>query len=348
MITGELVKNKIIIKKPKEASKLYNKNCFGKILSDNTLELNYFETFYLLDQKKLTVYKEDERIDLGKLIEMAAEKIPDFITKYLVFKDLRKRGYIVKNFEGENSISFQRVTKTGSNDKQFLVSVFSEVDTFDLKKIIESLRFSYKQGKLLWFAILDEEGDITYYDVSKVDFYGEIKNNVFEKNKAVFLKNKILVFDEGFSRDLFEKEFFGKPFESGLQLSFVESLYLSDKGFLDVFLSDGKKLSKKQFIDIVRKTQPDIDLRFTVFKDLKKRGFIVKTGFKFGSHFRVYTKHPDVSHAEYLVHVVDKDFSGFWSEISRAVRLAHSVNKEIVFAIVDKEIDYVKLVRLRP
>ncbi len=348
MITGELVKNRVIIKKPKDVNRLYNKNFFGELLADKTLEINFFETAYLLDQKKLEVYKDGIKIDSRKLFEIAVKKTPEFITRYLVFKDLRKRGYIIKNFEGKKGISFQRVTKTGNHDKQFFVSVFSEVDLFDLKKIVEPLSFSYKQKKLLWFAILDEEGDITYYDVSKVNFYGKIKNNRFKKGKAVLLKNKILIFDERLSKDLFEKEFFGKPFESGLQLSFVETLYLSDEGFLDVYLDDGEKISKKRFIDIVSKTQPDINLRFTVFKDLKKRGFIVKTGFKFGSHFRVYTKHPDVSHAEYLVHVVDKDFSGFWSEISRAVRLAHSVNKEIVFAIVDKKIDYIKLVRVRP
>ena len=348
MITAELVKNRIIIKKPKEVNRLYNKNCFGKLLPNKTLELNFFETFYLLDEKKLEVCRKEVKVDPKKLFEIAVEKAPDFITKYLVFKNLRKRGHVIKNFEGEMGISFQKIAKTSNNDKQFLVSVFSEVDLFDLKKIVEALHFSYKQKKLLWFAILDEEGDITYYDVSKVDFYGEIKNKIFRKNEAVFLGNKILVFDEKFSRDLFEKEFFGKPFDSGLQLSFVEALYLFDEGFLDIYSIDGKKIGRKQFIDVVRKTQPDIDLRFTVFKDLKKRGFIVKTGFKFGSHFRVYTRHPDVSHAEYLVHVVDKDFSGFWSEISRAVRLAHSVNKEIVFAIVDKKIDYIKLIRIRP
>jgi tRNA-intron endonuclease len=47
--------------------------------------------------------------------------------------------------------------------------------------------------------------------------------------------------------------------------------------------------------------------------------------------------------------VVEKGFTSIWSEISRAVRLAHSVNKEFVFARVDaKNIDYIKLGRLRP
>ena len=54
-------------------------------------------------------------------------------------------------------------------------------------------------------------------------------------------------------------------------------------------------------------------------------------------------------HAEYLVHVIEKGFRSSWAEISRAVRLTHSVNKEIVFARVDKKkIDYIKFGRLRP
>jgi tRNA-intron endonuclease len=100
---------------------------------------------------------------------------------------------------------------------------------------------------------------------------------------------------------------------------------------------------------MIHKLQPDIKLRLIVFKDLKKRGLIVKTGFKFGAHFRAYEKKPDETHAEYLVHVVEKNFKSIWAEISRAVRLAHTVNKEIVFARVDKnKIDYIKFGRLRP
>jgi tRNA-intron endonuclease len=99
----------------------------------------------------------------------------------------------------------------------------------------------------------------------------------------------------------------------------------------------------------MKKLQPDIEQRLMVFKDLKQRGLLVKTGFKFGAHFRAYTKQPDKTHAEYLIHVVEKGFTSIWAEISRAVRLAHSVNKEFVFARIDNQtIDYIKLGRLRP
>ena len=130
----------------------------------------------------------------------------------------------------------------------------------------------------------------------------------------------------------------------------VEALFLMKKKILKVTnIDDNKVLSFNQFKKLIIDIQPDINLRFTVFTDLKKRGLIVKTGFKFGVHFRAYTRQPELTHAEYLVHVVDKDFKSIWAEMSRAVRLAHSVNKEIVFARVDKKnIDYIKFGRLRP
>ena len=126
-------------------------------------------------------------------------------------------------------------------------------------------------------------------------------------------------------------------------------MYLQEKDVIDIYTVDDKKVSRENLLKIVKNQQQDINLRFCVFKDLKKRGLLVKTGFKFGAHFRAYSTKPEDTHAEYLIHVVNKDFKSTWAEISRAVRLAHSVNKEISFAIVDKnKIDYIKFGRLRP
>jgi tRNA-intron endonuclease len=176
-----------------------------------------------------------------------------------------------------------------------------------------------------------------------------IKEHKFPKGKCVLLDDRAIVFDKKLASILFEKEFFGKPFGQWLQISFVETLYLNKSGIVEISTSDGKKVPKDKVEKIITKKQPDIKHRLAVFEDLKKRGLIVKTGFKFGSHFRAYTKGPDETHAEYLIHVVSADFKSIWEEISRAVRLAHSVNKEICLAQVSKsKIDYIKFGRLRP
>jgi len=46
--------------------------------------------------------------------------------------------------------------------------------------------------------------------------------------------------------------------------------------------------------------------------------------------------------------VVPDDYSTVWAEISRAVRLAHGVKKEILFASSGQELSYIKLTRVRP
>jgi len=346
-MSGDLVKNKIIVKKAKDVGRLYNKSNFGKPLTDNQLELNLLEGVFLLGDNKINIYSKKKEVSFRDLIKLAAEKIPGFEVKYLAFRDLRYRGFAVKLSEDKD---FDLCIESTDDNKARFISVFSERYIFDVVKTKKLIKTAEENKCDLWYAIVDEEGDITYYDVSLLDLKGKIKKHSFSKDTGILLENRVVIFNEKLSKTLLEKEFYGKPFGNGLQLSLVESLYLLEKGVIDIRdKAIGEKLSLKKFKEKIVKTQPDIDVRLFVYKDLKKRGLIVKTGFKFGAHFRAYTKMPGETHAEYLLHVVDSKFKSVWAEISRAVRLAHSVNKEIVFARIDgKKIDYIRLGRLRP
>jgi len=346
IISAELEDEKIIVKKPKDVGRLYNKSHMGKTLSGGMLELDLIESVFLLDEKKIKVFHDKKEIDFETLVKIASEKIDDFERKYLVFKDLRKRGQIVKFNKEKDGFDFYQF-QTKKSEKMFYVCVFSEQDLFEIRKTHDLLG-KLLDDSVLWFAIVDEEGDITYYSVSHVELAGKNKCNSFKKIEGFVLDDKVLIFDEEKSKELFEKEFFGKPFGSFLQLSFVEVLYLLEKKYINLREKE-KKISKDKFLKYAQKKQSDISSRLEVFKDLKKKGLIVKTGFKFGTHFRAYTKHPNDIHAEYLIHVIDKHFSSLWAEFSRAVRLAHSVNKEIIFSRnLKNKVEYVCFGRLRP
>lgn len=350
---GELIGDKIIVKKPKEAGRLYNKSKLGKTVKNNILQLDLLEGVFLLGEKKITLLQDNIEVDFQKLVKIAVEHVPRFEIKYLVFRDLRKKGYPVRLCEERRGVDFYigKQKKDGKiSGKTCFISAFSERNTVaidETKHLIDTV--AEKNGDL-WFAIVDEEGDITYYDVALVDVRGKMRGHVFPRITSVFLEDRVVIFDEKIAESLMRKEFFGKPFGDGLQLSMVEALYLMGKDVIEVQNIDtGRKVSLKWFKGFIQRSQPDIESRLVVFMDLKRRGLIVKTGFKFGAHFRAYTKKPDDTHAEYLVHVVDKGFRSVWSDISRAVRLAHSVNKEIVFARVDDEcVNYVRFGRLRP
>lgn len=81
------------------------------------------------------------------------------------------------------------------------------------------------------------------------------------------------------------------------------------------------------------------------YSDLLKRGFIVKTGFKYGANFRIYSGSIE-DHADFLVHVIGEVEQ--WFKISRAVRVAQGVRKEMLFSgFVDDGTKYIKLKRVK-
>jgi tRNA-intron endonuclease len=348
-ISGELVHNYIIVKKPSDVGRLYNKSHFGIPLSKNMLQLDLLEGVYLLDEGKMRLFQQKKHIDFQQLVIIASQQVPDFETKYLVFKDLRNRGHAITLSTDKGLVTFQRFTQKDKAFPSYVIAAFSERDTLDIDATRQLVSQMKKKNTVLWFALVDEEGDLTYYDVSAIDLKGDISEQEYPKGAGILLKNRLIVFDKKLATQLLEKEFFGKPFGKVLQLSFVEALYLLKRGILEIQTYNDEPLSEIKVTRLIQKLQPDIKQRLMVFQDLKQRGLLVKTGFKFGAHFRAYTKHPDVTHAEYLIHVVKKGFTSVWAEISRAVRLAHSVNKEFVFARVDgKAVEYLKLGRLRP
>jgi tRNA-intron endonuclease len=344
---GELRDNKIIIKKSKDIGKLYNKSRFGETTPGNRLELDLLEGVFLIDEGKIRVFRNNQEVYFDDLVKTAASHTSRFEIRYLIFRDLRKRGHIIRICDEEDDFDFYISNKRG--EKQYGVTAFSERDLISINTIKALADNADNQNLLLWFAIVDEEGDITYYDIALSNIQGPSSEHKFFKTIGTLLEDRVIVFDKERAERLLKKEFYGKPFGDGLQLSLVETTYLIQRGVLEIQDADGNSISPEKFRAFVKKTQPDIDSRIKVFSDLKNRGLIVKTGFKFGAHFRAYAKKPDETHAEYLVHVVEHDFQRIWAEISRAVRLAHAVNKKILFAKVkEPHIDYIKFGRVRP
>jgi tRNA-intron endonuclease len=167
---------------------------------------------------------------------------------------------------------------------------------------------------------------------------------------SIFLKeDRIIVEDEKTASRLLQKAF-GKRTGNGgrLELSLVEGLYLIDRGSITVM--DGEhEVTTKDIIKIAK--EEDFQLKCKVYADLRERGHIVKTGFKFGAHFRVYGKGDSITdHSKYVVHAVPESEVYSFFEVSRIVRLAHGVKKDVLFAVVDDEgdITYYKIERTTP
>ena len=108
--------------------------------------------------------------------------------------------------------------------------------------------------------------------------------------KAFILKEgRIISESSNEARELYNQSRFGKLLDDGkVQLSLIEAMYLLEKGKLAVLDGKSKPLDFEHFLKKVQRYEPNCWVRYCVFKDIRSRGYIVKTALKFGAGFRVY------------------------------------------------------------
>ena len=134
---------------------------------------------------------------------------------------------------------------------------------------------------------------------------------------------------------------FGEPKDGKMNYSLVEGLLLLEKGRMDITDDKDRKLGFDEFVKRARLAEPNFWIRYCVFKDLRSRGYIVKTALKFGADFRVYDRgvKPGDDHAKWIVFPVHETENFSWHEFSAKNRVAHSTRKSLLIAIVDEESD---------
>jgi tRNA-intron endonuclease len=140
---------------------------------------------------------------------------------------------------------------------------------------------------------------------------------------------------------LYKKSSFGEQVGDKVHYTLTEAAFLVDKGKMDIFDSRGKKIPKKDLLKKLHKIDKRIQIKYPVYKDLRKKGYVVKTALKFGADFRVYDKgkRPGTAHAKWIVFVDHESSKLTWHEFSAKNRVAHSTKKNLLLAIVDEEGD---------
>ena len=346
-IIGRLIGDKIILGAG-ALSDLYEQGYFGRP-KDKGLELCLVEAAYLLDRSRIKVLSEGRELDFQAFFQAASYREKGFEFRYVVYKDLRERGYYVQPGRPDFRV-YPRGGHPGKSPAEFYVLVISERMPLPLQEIMQPVRVAGQMRKKLMLAIVDEESDITFYEAKEKAMSG-LMAEVEQGGMATLLEDRVVLWDVAASSRLHEHGFYGKPVGGRLQLSLVESAYLLDRGVITLVDRSGGAMDLKSFAARAKLIEGDFDLKFCVYKDLRDKSLVVKTGFKFGTHFRVYKQVQGpgkVPHSEYLVHTVSFDHVFFPPVLSRAVRLAHSVRKLMIFAYVSDEVRYLEIKRLKP
>ena len=169
---------------------------------------------------------------------------------------------------------------------------------------------------------------------------------------ASLIDGHIIAEDSDAARELYHQSRYGVLNETRVELSLLEVMYLFEKKRLVLLNGRGKELSYDLILKKAKKFEHNFFVRYAVFKNMRDRGYIIKTALKFGADFRVYDRgvKPGDDHAKWVVFPVKEGETLTWHEFSAKNRVAHSTKKRLLIGVVDAEMDvtYYEVKWVRP
>jgi len=136
------------------------------------LLLRDYEALYLVYLKKLALEDKAEKpVTFEKLAELAQKRAGDSWTKFVIYRDLRSRGYIVR--EGFGFGTDLRVYERGDYPKKpakYVVFALDEGIEKGMADLQKSVREMAKMGKEAIIAVIERRGEVIYYKVSRARF----------------------------------------------------------------------------------------------------------------------------------------------------------------------------------
>jgi len=166
MIIAKLSADKIT-SSSEDAFSLYEKSRFGE-KKKNKVEYSLAETLFLVEDGKMKVFSGTRELDEEQLTKRFKRTDKKIETKSAVFSDLRKRGYIVKTalkFGAEFRV-YNKGIKPGEDHAKWILYTAKENDSLSWHDFAAKNRVAHSTQKNLLIGIVDEEGDVSYYEIA--------------------------------------------------------------------------------------------------------------------------------------------------------------------------------------
>ena len=170
VIDGIIDRNGIIlIDSVKQQDQLRSKG-YGEKIKDMYILENY-EALFLLYSKRLVLTKQKSTLDFSTFLQTLLKNDLSIFTKFLIFRDLRTRGYIAK--EGFGFGDDFRVYERGEYSRKaakYVIFGINEGISVKANILFENIRSIEKMGKEAIIAVIERRGEIIYYKVSRKKF----------------------------------------------------------------------------------------------------------------------------------------------------------------------------------
>jgi len=138
----------------------------------DVLTLAFYEALYLVDKQMLTVKeKKNVQVDFQQLLQAYEVADENAWMHYLVYRDLRSRGYVVR--EGFGAAIDFRIYERGTYGKDTAASLVlstQEGQPLPMEDLANALSQTQSLKKDLVLAVMNRRGEIVYYSVSPLSF----------------------------------------------------------------------------------------------------------------------------------------------------------------------------------
>ena len=94
------------------------------------MQLDLLEGIFLIGENKIRIFKDKKELDFQALVTFATKVIPEFEIKYLIFKDLRKRGLAIKLCDKNKQTTFYQFKQKKEEEKDNASSLHFQKEIF--------------------------------------------------------------------------------------------------------------------------------------------------------------------------------------------------------------------------
>jgi tRNA-intron endonuclease len=167
---GTLAKKGVVVAEQSSIDALTSRG-YGT-LEDKVFTLTFFEALYLVDKGMLEAKDENGKAaDFQSLLHCYEAQNENAWVSYLVYRDLRSRGYVAREGFGAG-IDFRMYERGayGKDTAPYLVLSTQEGKPLSIDELADALQQCQSQKKELTLAVMNRRGEIVYYSVSQLTF----------------------------------------------------------------------------------------------------------------------------------------------------------------------------------
>jgi len=168
-ITAILRNQDIITTSPEHNEELTNRG-YGTKHNDK-LTLAYYEALYLQSKNILEIQdaRTKKPLTFQQLLDKYRATDPNAWAKYLIYRDLRSRGYVAREGFGLGTdFRMYERGEYGTATAKYLILGIQEGQPITMQDLTQALKTAHSQKKELVLAVLNRRGEIVHYSLSQL------------------------------------------------------------------------------------------------------------------------------------------------------------------------------------